>query len=762
MNIDIPNYTLLKKLGAGAFAEVWLAEHRKNRRKAAIKILKSDVEAGGQVEALFLREGEVLASFSERNIVAIFDNAQVGNTAYLIMEYLAGGSLLDRMNQRGIEVGEAIGHVVQIAAALDAAHRKQIIHRDLKPANIMLRDETTPVLTDFGASRQLQRSTIYGKDGGIVGTPHYMSPEQITGQPLDGRSDLYALGIMFHELLTGRLPYNGNVNEILALHLHGPLPQLPANLAVLQPVLDRLLAKDPAQRFGSGEEMAQALRRCFLDQVALRQLVDYASTSAWSSQLKALGFDLDTAERREVRIAQGEFLRQESELTRPLPPALPQPPPVPAVPALHRPASHWVQQTAAVALAISLLALGVIATLGLNTTLEAGVVGALPAALVLFAAMAWQGRQQGRSWWLLLNGVALLVGALALWVAWNYVHDSDREPWKPWMWLLPLTLLALALLSLTALGLARRNWLMPLITAGVLCASWLIAVWLGDQGHAGLLLAWLACVLTAAMWLWLALSVPRQHPGLLSPHARIGWPILLLLLLVPLALPLQQGLSRWQEAHVAIRGEWSGLSPIGPVKVDFERGGAAMVYPLSSGQRPWQSRWQIHERWDEQMEVQLQLGERDTSSYTATEVPWSASNSVLAFEPGYFDSLSLKSQPSPLPLRLQRGAPSQDLRGVVPAFVFNCPSNHIGSLRLNADGSGELQLEQEGDNPVRQPLTWARFGSSQGNQSLHFVVLQPWAEGLTLISGQLSPSGQLRVRPLRDHIEYPCSVFAPN
>lgn len=311
LSFEIPNYRLLKKLGEGAMAEVWLAEHKRNDRKAAIKVLKPSALNDADAEGLFLREGQVLAGFSNRNIVAIYDNDRIGDLAYLVMEFLPGGTLLERMHRGPISVGEVVGLVVQVASALGAAHRSGIVHRDLKPANIMLRDETTPVLTDFGAVRVLDRSTIYGKNGGVIGTPVYMSPEQITGQPLDGRSDLYALGILFHELLTGALPYPGSsINEIVVQHLQARIPQLPEDVAMLQPILERLLAKQADQRFADAEEFIEALRNCFIHEAALRRQIGFAATSkAWSSQLRALGFVLDTKQKVEVRVAQGEHLQ---------------------------------------------------------------------------------------------------------------------------------------------------------------------------------------------------------------------------------------------------------------------------------------------------------------------------------------------------------------------------------------------------------------------------------------------------------------------
>lgn len=315
---EIPNYTLLTLLGEGAMAQVWLAEHQRNERKAAIKILKPAADDDGNFEKLFLREGQVLAGFDHPNIVKIYDNNRVGDVSYLVMEHLAGGTLLERMRSGPITIGEAIGLIAQVASGLDAAHRQQVIHRDLKPANIMLRDETTPVLTDFGAVRVLDRSTIYGKEGLIVGTPIYMSPEQISGQTLSGSSDLYALGVIFYELLTGDRPFPGmSVAEIASNHLYAPIPTLPPSIAMLQPVIDRLLAKKPADRYPSAQAFIDDLRALFIHDEALRLQVGYSGTSmAWSSQLRALGFVLDAEQKNVVRRAQGDYLHTQAAGTQ--------------------------------------------------------------------------------------------------------------------------------------------------------------------------------------------------------------------------------------------------------------------------------------------------------------------------------------------------------------------------------------------------------------------------------------------------------------
>jgi serine/threonine-protein kinase PpkA len=299
----LPNYKILKKIGEGGMSDIWLAEHRRNLRKVAIKVLrKSGQLSDAENEELFLREGEVLASFNDRNIITIYDNDRHGDYAYLAMEYIPGGTLLDRMRRSMISVGEAIGLIVQIASALGAAHRRGIVHRDLKPENILMRDDTTPVLTDFGAARIRDRNTIFSKDGATVGTPVYMSPEQVTGQELDGRSDIYAIGILFFELLTGKKPFRGgSFTEIASQHLYAPIPKLPDELAPLQHIIDTLLAKSAEQRYSTTQGFIDALRSVVLGDTQMRRYISHSANSpAWTTQLRALGFILDNNERTEV------------------------------------------------------------------------------------------------------------------------------------------------------------------------------------------------------------------------------------------------------------------------------------------------------------------------------------------------------------------------------------------------------------------------------------------------------------------------------
>lgn len=297
MQTYIPHYTLLRQLDAGSMGEVWLAEHASNGRRAAVKFLRSEAIgdtgdlSAADIRNLFLRECQVLASFDHPNIVRIYDNARVGDTPYMVMELLSGGTLAERIRRSPVSVGESIGLVVQVANALETVHTNKIIHRDLKPANIMLRDEVTPVLTDFGVARLLQPGigTVFGKL--LVGTLSYMSPEQFLGQPASVATDLYALGVVFHELLTGRVPYVRTLAQSMSGAARQPAPPLPKEWSSLQPVLDRLLAEDPEQRYRSASQFALSLRQTFVADPNLSHLISYSGLSAaWVERLHSLGF----------------------------------------------------------------------------------------------------------------------------------------------------------------------------------------------------------------------------------------------------------------------------------------------------------------------------------------------------------------------------------------------------------------------------------------------------------------------------------------
>ena len=260
MDITIPGYHIVRQIGSGGMAKVYLATQESLGRKVALKVMRRNKHEDSSMEERFRREGQNLARLAHHNVAAIYDIAQTDDASYLAMELLQGGTLTEKMRE-GISLTAAINVVMQIGAALEAAHGIGIVHRDLKPSNIMFRDAATPVLTDFGIAKDTKSATRLTGTGMMVGTPSYMSPEQITSKPLDGRSDLYSLGVVFYELLTGELPYQADEPIAMAMkHMSDPIPELPDDLSDLQHIIDGALAKDRDYRFTSVGEFCYALR----------------------------------------------------------------------------------------------------------------------------------------------------------------------------------------------------------------------------------------------------------------------------------------------------------------------------------------------------------------------------------------------------------------------------------------------------------------------------------------------------------------------
>jgi serine/threonine-protein kinase PpkA len=254
----IPGYRVERLIGQGGMASVYQAVQESLARPVALKLLPTSQNP--EFSKRFLNEGRIIASLSHSNIITIYDLGILGNCHYISMEYLDGGDL-DARIERGLTSEAAVTILEQLAGCLHFVHERGIIHRDVKPANILFRSDGTPVLTDFGIAKELHAKTKLTATGAALGTPYYLSPEQLQGAPVTRSVDIYSLGIVFYEMLTGEVPYQGDSYAVvLTKHLQAPLPELPPRFARLQPLLNRLIAKDPRDRFRSADEVLQSAR----------------------------------------------------------------------------------------------------------------------------------------------------------------------------------------------------------------------------------------------------------------------------------------------------------------------------------------------------------------------------------------------------------------------------------------------------------------------------------------------------------------------
>jgi DNA-binding NarL/FixJ family response regulator len=254
-SVQVPGYSIVKKIATSNFSSVFLARSGRLRRNVVLKVLSRgttprEVEDGER----FQREYEIISSIQHRAIAEIYDFGVLPHHQYLAMEYMPCGDLRDRL-RNPMSIDDSLYYLRIIAEALRVIHVFGILHRDLKPANVMLREDNSPVLIDFGLARRSVESGTTSV-GQVLGSPYYISPEQSQGHNADARTDLYSLGVMFFEMLTGHRPYLGKTAmEIMEQHVVAPVPRLPSHVAFQQPLVDRLMAKRLSQRYASADEL---------------------------------------------------------------------------------------------------------------------------------------------------------------------------------------------------------------------------------------------------------------------------------------------------------------------------------------------------------------------------------------------------------------------------------------------------------------------------------------------------------------------------
>ncbi|MFL5891804.1 MAG: Stk1 family PASTA domain-containing Ser/Thr kinase [Solirubrobacterales bacterium] len=254
-------YRLLGRLGSGGMADVWCAEDSLLNRRVALKFLHPRFAQDEQFIERFRREASAAAGLQHPNVVGVFDRGNVDGSHYIAMEYVDGASLKDLI-ARGLSVGEAVEIVRQVLAGVKYAHERGIIHRDLKPQNVLVDSEGRARVTDFGIARA--GASEITQTGSVLGTAQYLSPEQAQGLPVTAASDIYSVGVMLYEALTGGVPFDADSPVTVALKQVSERPRPPSEVnpqvsRALDGVVMRALAKDPANRFASAEEFSQAL-----------------------------------------------------------------------------------------------------------------------------------------------------------------------------------------------------------------------------------------------------------------------------------------------------------------------------------------------------------------------------------------------------------------------------------------------------------------------------------------------------------------------
>jgi class 3 adenylate cyclase/CheY-like chemotaxis protein len=256
--IAIDGYRMIRKLGEGGMSKVFLAEENETRAQHVLKLLPipaTDDEDGNEMMQRFIQEFALVSQIDHPNVARIHHQGFTDSYAYIAMEYFPGGDLRELI-ARHLSAPVAVAILLQIAGALTAVHAQGIVHRDMKPDNVMIRADGSLALADFGIAKNTNSDIQRTKHGEVFGTPYYLAPEQALGMPVDQRTDIYSLGVVFFEMLTGHRPFQAdNAQALMYQHVNAPIPRLAEPLVRFQPVIDRMMAKKQADRYTTANDL---------------------------------------------------------------------------------------------------------------------------------------------------------------------------------------------------------------------------------------------------------------------------------------------------------------------------------------------------------------------------------------------------------------------------------------------------------------------------------------------------------------------------
>ena len=253
-------YKITRLIGQGAMSRVYLADRLADKQTVVLKIMDGTLTNDNEVVKRFILEATLVSELESPHVVKVYDQGFTDKYGYMAMEFFSRGDLKQRI-ELGISFEHAVDYLLHIGYGLEAIHDVGIIHRDLKPANIMFRGDDHLAIADFGISKRMDSTSELTAVGSLMGTPYYMSPEQVRTEPADHRSDLYAAGIIFYEMLTGEKPYTADSLTGIALkHINEAAPDLPVQLRHVDPIFKRLVAKLPAERYQSAAELIEDLK----------------------------------------------------------------------------------------------------------------------------------------------------------------------------------------------------------------------------------------------------------------------------------------------------------------------------------------------------------------------------------------------------------------------------------------------------------------------------------------------------------------------